>query len=152
MSAPSFTSRIPWSEGRKAQTLVVHCSAYDFRTYFADFIANGLKLSEYDVLAIPGGIQALTAAHLLPKFSTVVIKMIRFLVEKHDLTKIVLIGHHDCGWYKDFRFGPIHIDLEERQLKDLREVAAFLRSELKIAIEVYYADLKDEKIVFTPVS
>lgn len=152
MQSPTYVSSISWREGRRVDTLVVHCSAYDYRPFFAEFIEKGLKLSEADVLAIPGGIQVLTAAHLLPKFRKVVVKMIRFLVEKHDLKKVVLIGHHDCGWYKDFRFGPIHIDLKDRQLYDLREVAAAVREELKIEVEVYYADLKDEKIVFAPVS
>ena len=140
----TFISNIPWKEGRTTQTLVIHCSAYDFRPYFQEFITDGLKLTEYDVLAIPGGIQVLTLAYFLPKLESTVKKMISFLVEKHDLKRIILVGHHDCGWYKDFRFGPVHIDLAKRQLDDLKTVAKQLREVHGLAIEAYYGDVTDK--------
>ncbi|MCX6781543.1 MAG: hypothetical protein NTW66_00240 [Candidatus Magasanikbacteria bacterium] len=148
----TYESKIPWKAERKANTLVIHCSAFDLRPYFADFAANGLKLAEYDLVAVPGGVQMLTVAHYIAKVRVLMRKWLGFLVEHHNLTKVVIIGHDDCSWYKDFRFGPIHIDLKQRQIADLKEVAAILREEMKVGVDIYFAHIKDNKVSFTRVS
>lgn len=143
-----FISSSPWKDDRKTETLVIHCSAYDYRTHFVGFMANGLNTAEYDVLAVPGGIQIFTMAHFFPKFQSLVRRWVEFLVEKHGLKRIVVLGHDDCSWYKDFRYGPIHFDLKQRQFDDLKAAAATLRSSLGVVVEVYFAHPKDGKVVF----
>lgn len=133
-----FKSEKPWGK-KEPQALVIHCSAHDFGSHFREFIEKHLKLEEYDLLAVPGSIQILTLANYLPKFEALGRKWIKFLVKNHHLPKIIIIGHDDCSWYKDFRFGPIHFDLKKRQLEDLKNVAQMLRSELGVAVEVYFA-------------
>lgn len=147
-----YKAALPWQPDKKADTLVVHCSAYDFRPYFAEFIEKQLNLKNYDLLSVPGGIQVLTLADFMPKFEALMRRWIHFLVKNHRLQKIVIIGHEECSWYKDFRFGPVHIDLRDRQIKDLASVAEMLRSSLEISVDVYFAQPKDGKVIFSQIS
>ena len=150
---PVFTSQLPWKTGRKVETLVINCSAWDFRPYFAEFAEKYLKFTEYDHLAVPGGIQILSMASFFVKLASMMMKWVEFLVTHHGLKKIVILGHDDCSWYKDFRFGPIHVDLKKRQIDDLLAVAQMLRSKLNIAVEIYFAQPQaDGKVVFSAIS
>lgn len=153
MGKDVFTSNLPWKDGRQAEALVIQCSAYDIRPYHLQFVQsqNGLGLKEYDLLALPGGVQILTLAHLLSKVQTFFSRIVEFLVRHHNLKKIVILGHEDCAWYKDYRFGPIHIDLKSRQLEDLKAVALALRKSLGVVVEVYFANLTDGKVVYTQI-
>jgi hypothetical protein len=147
-----YQSNIHWKADRKADTLVVHCSDYRFQRFFLDFVTNGLKLTEYDLVAVPGGVQMLTVAHYIPKVRSLMRKWLGFLVEHHALKRVVIIGHDDCGWYKDFRFGPVHIDLKQRQIQDLKEVADTLHSELGVGVDIYFAHVDGSKVLFDKVS
>ena len=149
MGKPTFECPIPWDKGRTAQTLVIHCSAYDIRPYFTEFVDNHLKLKEYDLLALPGGVQILTFAHILPKVRGFFQRIVEFLIKHHDIKKIVILGHEDCAWYKDYRFGPIHLDLKSRQLTDLKEVATNLNQVMGVVVEIYFANIHDGKVTFT---
>lgn len=147
-----YSCELPWDGKKVARTLVVHCSAFDFVPYFREFLEKGLKLGAYDLIAVPGGSQILVSSHFLPKVASYLRRLASFLVEAHKLQRVVVLGHEDCGFYKDFRFGPIHVDLRERQLKDLREAAKTLRELLKLPVDVWYARINDGKVEFEVVS
>lgn len=122
--------------------LVVHCSSSRFQAGLHDFLNQGLNLrSNYDLLVIPGGPQSLTLVEYLPKFSWAGWKWFRFLVEAHDLKRLILIAHEDCGWYKEL---PLHLhtvsDPRQRQEEDLRRAKAKLSKEFPhLRVELYYA-------------
>ena len=48
---------------------MVYCSAARYQQHFEEFLTAGLKLENYSLLAIPGGVQILTLVDYLPKFS-----------------------------------------------------------------------------------
>lgn len=147
-----FVSKKPWLKGRHVDTLVIHCSAFDFRPFFAEFIEQHLKLGEYDILCVPGGIQVLNVFAFATKRFSFLRKMVEFLVKKHELKRIVILGHEDCAWYRDIRFGPIHVDLTERQFKDLKSTADSLRQELGVTIDLFFGHLtKDQQVAFSAV-
>jgi len=147
-----YSCDLPWQHHQTADTLVVYCSAFDFRRYFDEFLDKGLALKAYDLIAVPGGAQIMTSMHFFPKIANFMLRWVEFLVKAHDLHRIVILGHEDCSWYKDFRFGPIHLDLRERQLNDMTEVAAMLRKSLNVQVDLFYARPKAEKMEFVTVS
>jgi hypothetical protein len=125
----------------ESDVLVVHCSDHRFQAGIYEFLNLSLNLNEnYDLLAIPGGPQCLTLAEYLPKFSWASWKWFRFLVEAHELKRMILIAHEDCGWYKQL---PFHIfgssDPRQRQVEDLRRVKhALARDFPELQVELYY--------------
>lgn len=124
--APAFVSSIPFPE-KKSETLVICCGDHRYRAQIEDFLRNGLKLTAFDELVVPGGAEFLFAAAHLPKFEWAGRRWLRFLVEHHGLREIICIAHEDCGWYKNLMVGPLNLSfLKDRQLSDLRKVPAAL--------------------------
>ena len=153
MSSTQLTSLLQSSD---TEVLVIHCSDHRFQAGFHEFLNQSLGLAEnYDLLVLPGGPQCLTLVEYLPKFSWAGWKWFRFLVEAHDLKRLVLIQHQDCGWYKDL---PLHLhsssDPRLRQEQDLRRAHAALAKERPdLSVDLYYAgwDASD-RITIDPVS
>jgi len=135
-----------------ADVLVVHCSDHRFQAGLYEFLNLGLNLNEnYDLLVIPGGPQCLTLVEYLPKFSWASWKWFRFLVEKHELKRLILIAHQDCGWYKELPF-HLHQSSEprHRQEEDLQRVKHALAKDFaELRVELYYAgwDANDQVTV-----
>jgi carbonic anhydrase len=125
-----------------AEVLVVHCSDHRIQAGLRDFLDNGLKLgANYDLLIIPGGPQCLTLVEYLPKFAWAGSRWFRFLIEQHELKRLILIAHQDCGWYKSL---PLHLhsspEPRSRQEEDLRRAHRWLAKEFTgLQTELYYA-------------
>jgi hypothetical protein len=134
----------------QTDTLVVHCSDYRVQQGIRKFLDDGLRLNgNFDLLAIPGGPQALTLVEYLPKFSWAGWKWFRFLLERHELKRLVLIAHDDCKWYETL---PLHLhgsrNLRERQEEDLRRIHRTLESDFPgLMVEAYYVAWDDEQRV-----
>jgi hypothetical protein len=124
------------------EVLVVHCSDHRFQAGIREFLDRGLALGEnYDLLIVPGGPQCLTLVEYLPKFAWASTKWFRFLVENHELKRLILIAHQDCGWYKSL---PAHLHSSvvprHRQEEDLRRAhRALMKTFPELGIELYYA-------------
>jgi hypothetical protein len=123
-----------------ADDLVVFCSDHRFRAGIEEFLTQGLRLNKnYDLLVIPGGPQCLTLVEYLPKFSWAGWRWLRHLVEAHELKRLILVAHQDCGWYTEL---PLHDSAEprKRQEQDLRKAQASLSREFPdLNIQSYYA-------------
>ncbi len=94
-----FESTVPFYTGH-LQTLVIHCSQYNFQQPIDDFMINHLKHEpgSYDRLAVPGGPQFFLSPGYMPKFEWAGRKWTEFLVNNHHITELVLIGHDVCAW------------------------------------------------------
>ncbi len=136
--------------------LVVHCSDHRIQAGLHEFLNQSLNLDgNYDLLVIPGGPQCLTLVEYLPKFSWAGWRWFRFLVEAHELRRMILIAHQDCSWYKDLPF-HLHASAEPRlrQEEDLRRVRQSLMKDFpELKVELYYAgwDTTD-KILIEPIT
>ncbi len=138
-------------------TLVVHCSDHRIQAGLQEFLNTHLGLANnYDLLAIPGGPQCLTLVEYLPKFSWAGWKWFRFLIEGHDLKRVVLIAHQDCAWYGSL---PLHLhsspEPRGRQEEDLRRARVALRGEFpNLAVELYFAGWNSDggRMTIEPVS
>lgn len=140
-AAPSkslFESRIPYEKSR-IRAAAIYCSDGRVGEHFDDFLQNGLKLPRYDRVALPGGAACLAGhpqAHLEEHG---VIDELKFLVEVHELKKVVLIGHQGCAFYST------RLDLKDRRMElvqkaDLVRAAASVRRVTGLdRIEAYFA-------------
>ena len=136
-------------ESAEARALVVHCGDHRFQAAFQEFLNRNLGLAgNYDLIVIPGGPQSLTLVEYLPKFSWASWRWLRFFIENHEITRLILIQHRDCAWYKSL---PLHLHVSaeprQRQEEDLRKLAQALRREFpQLRTELYYAawDEKDQ--------
>jgi hypothetical protein len=138
------------------ETLVVHCSDHLFQAGIHEFLNQSLALQQnYDLLVVPGGPQCLALVEYLPKFAWAGRRWLNFLKDAHELKRMILIAHQDCGWYKEL---PLHLHTSPeprlRQEEDLRRVRhALLKEFPELSVELYYVgwDVSDQ-ITVEPVS
>lgn len=131
------------------ETFVVHCSSAVYQPHFQDFLRREKKLEHYALLALPGGVQGLTLEEYLPKFSWAGWRYIKFLMDLDSPSRIILIGHDDCRWYQRGPLAHLIESERNRQLADLRKVAAGWKDRFPAsAVEAYYATLTSGKATF----
>ena len=132
-----------------AEALVVHCSSARFQQPLRAFLVDGLRLRKYSLLAVPGGVQALTLLDYLPKFSWAGWRWAKFLVDLEKPPRVILIGHEECAWYRDLRFWARTRSTREAIVADLRQVAHEAAERFPGArIETYYASTSAGQVLF----
>ena len=154
---PAFRSGIPWMKERRAGALVIICSSSRFLSQTAEFLSKGLHMPAYDLVAIPGGIQWLALPDLLPKHNTVARWMTKYLIRRHRLARVVCVAHEGCGAYEDESvIGALaHLatgkSTSEHQIQQLLKVGRELTEMFQVSVELYYASVADDAIVFRKV-
>lgn len=94
----NYQSPLPY-EASRLRAAAVYCSDGRVGEHFDDFLHQGLKLPRYDRVALPGGPGCL-AGHTEARLEQEgVIGELQFLVEAHDVQKVVLIQHDACAFY-----------------------------------------------------
>ena len=139
-------------ERAKTDVLVLHCSDHRFQAGMREFLDEGLGLqANYDSLVVPGGPQCLVEMPALPKFAWASRKWSRALIQLHDLKRLVLIAHQDCGWYKWLAQGEAaQGEVRKKQEEDLRAAKrAACELEPGLSIDLLYAgwDSSDAVVV-----
>lgn len=81
------------------ETLVIHCSDWRFVDATQAFLREHLKVQSYDLIVVPGAIHFLVSC-LLPKYSWVARRWLKFLIGHHGTKRVIAFSHADCGWYK----------------------------------------------------
>ncbi|MBC7833544.1 MAG: hypothetical protein H7Y88_00405 [Phycisphaerales bacterium] len=147
---PPYESRLPYDESR-IHAAAIYCSDGRLGEHFDDFLQNGLNLPRYDRVALPGGPACLAGhpqAHLEEQG---VVDELKFLVEFHGLTRIVLVAHQGCAFYSE------RLELKERRMElvqkaDLVRAAAFVQRVTSVsAIEAHFARFEEGRIRFESV-
>ena len=88
----------------ECETLVVHCIDYRLQGYLNEWLDNRFPAQSYDRVSIAGGVYD----------SDYLIGQVGLAVRLHNISRVVLINHEDCGAYGDT--GTI-----ERHRADLQE-------------------------------
>ena len=149
MNTLTLTSKL---NRKEATALVIHCGDYRFQAAFHEFLNRSLHLETYDLMVIPGGPLTLTPLDPFPKYHWAGWNWLRFFVEQHKLTRLILIQHQDCGFYKAMSAhlnAPLE-SLRERQEQDLRRARDQVARELPhLAVDTYYAgwDFSDRVLI-----
>jgi hypothetical protein len=139
---PVYQSRSEWREAR-SPTLVIACADGRWRDHIEDFVATALKVDPaYDLLMVPGGAEPLTLADLIPKDFSFLRRRLEMLVRSHGTRRIILIAHENCGWYRERKIGPFSVDVQARQIADLRRARGVMTDWFEgTTVETYFARL-----------
>jgi hypothetical protein len=135
------------------EALVIHCSSARFQQPFHAFLVEGLGLQRYALIAIPGGVQALTLVDYLPKFAWAGWRWVKFLSDLEKPPRIIFIGHEDCAWYRHLRFWSARaVSSRERITADLKTVGGQTAGRFpSVRVETYFARFAGGRAVFETV-
>ena len=116
------------------------------------FLHQSLGLERCDRLSCPGGPVALAGRLLALWECRGVEEQLRLLVRSHALRRVVLVSHHDCGYYRE-RLGIAPDRMEAEQRADLQRAAALVRRmEAALQVAAFYARPADGRVTFEPVA
>ncbi len=147
MSMPSFRSLHRYDPERM-HVAAVYCSDGRVGEHFDDFLQNGLGLPRYDRVALPGGPASLAGYAEARVAQEGAVDELRFLIEAHGLTRVVLIQHDGCAFYKA-RLKVVERQIEHLQRADLVRAAYFIRHATGLErIDGYFARRADDAGVF----
>lgn len=150
MCQNNYISQIPYQHAR-IHAAAMYCSDGRVGEHFDDFMQTGLALPRYDRLALPGGPACLAGYTEARLEEEGVIDELRFLVSAHNLSRIVLIQHQDCAFYKA-RLKVREQSMEQLQKADLVRAAYTIRHWVKLdQIEGYFLRKTESGIIFEPV-
>ncbi len=116
------------SEKHITDAVIVHCIDFRIQKYLDPWIKKDYGCCNYDRVSLAGGVSDFDY----------VLKQISISEKLHDIKKIVLINHEDCGAYgSEGNYARHKSDLEEAKRK-LDSVFPALD------IEIYYLHLDGE--------
>lgn len=130
-----------------AHTLAVYCSDGRFAPATDEFVRHTQGEGLYDRFVVPGG-----AAWLCLDIHTVwehelARRHLSFLVEAHQIRRVILVAHQQCGFYERHYRSP-----EQKQMADLHVAPRILLERHSgILVEAYYLRVVEGKPVFIAV-
>lgn len=152
MQPALFTSTHPWNPERIG-ALAIYCSDGRWGEAFDEFCHEALGIPRYDRFAVPGGPAWLTLRDVsLLRSYDATCEHLEFLVQAHELERIVLITHYGCAFYH--RIMKMDPDgCLPAQESDLRMAATVLRVRFShLRVEGYLAMQSERGLSFHPVS
>jgi len=91
-----------------ADAIVVHCIDFRFQKYLNDWLAKRFGHNQYDRVSLAGSVYDFYS----------VLKQVEISDRLHDINKVILINHEDCGAYgAEENFARHKTDLEEAERK-----------------------------------
>lgn len=136
------TSRAPWDPARPP-ALVICCVDGRWFRHIEEFVRESLQAGHRtDWMCVPGGVEPLTLLSFVPKDFNFMRRRLEALVAAHGTSRVILIAHEDCAWYRQLKIGPLKLDLRGRQTGDLRRAARVIHEMIPgVGVETYFARL-----------
>ncbi|MFT3683768.1 MAG: hypothetical protein QM783_02380 [Phycisphaerales bacterium] len=147
---PGFIPKQPFVHERIG-AVAIYCSDGRYNEQFDEFLHQHLSLPRYDRLVIPGGPAALAGHFASFRDEEPLADHLKFLIDAHELDRVVMIAHHGCGYYRK-RLMVSDSRLRAQQATDLAAAAARVRA-ISLAVEVsaYIAGLTGDRVAIEPV-
>jgi hypothetical protein len=125
-----------------SEAVVVHCGDHRFQRGFYEFLTEGLRLASYALQSVPGGGHFVTLEHLMPKFYSVNLQSLSFLLKRTGSPRVILIGHDDCLFFKErVQFFFTEPEFNQKQVANLKKARNALQERLPgKRVELYFAD------------
>ena len=133
-----FTSAKRWNPERIG-ALALYCSDGRWGEAFDEFCHRHLQIPRYDRWAVPGGPAWLATQNDELGFGQTAREQLDFLVQAHQLERIVLNTHYGCAYY-GHRLGQQAEECLAVQIEDASIATATLRrSYPEMRLEAYLA-------------
>ncbi len=136
-------------ENQPSQGVAVYCSDGRFADHFDEFVTQSLGLTCCDRIVIPGGPAYLADHPGVEADGASLLEQIKFMVEAHNLNRVILIMHEDCGCYSHKLGYPAGPEQQQRQADDLAMAVHVVRDVCpNVSIECYIALIDGDQVQF----
>jgi hypothetical protein len=150
MAVETYTSNLPYDPTR-IHAAAMYCSDGRVGDHIDDFLQTAMKLPRYDRIALPGGPACLAGYGEARLEEQGVMDELRFLIDHHGLSRIVLIQHEGCAFY-GARLRVREASTAQLQKADLVRAAYAIRNATNLdRIDAFYLRRDDKAMIFEPV-
>jgi carbonic anhydrase len=145
-----FSATTPFSKAYP-KALAVYCSDGRF-TRAVEELLKSLGEDRLDTLTMPGGAGAIdlrTSHHGGDRAA--LIRSASFLMDSHDVKRVVLLTHSECGYYRrQYPMLPAD-EMGKRQVEDLHTAAKWFQShQPEVIVSTYFIHVQGQRIRFLP--
>ena len=149
MGGAHWQSTIPF-DTRRIGAAAICCSDGRYNEQFDEFLHSRLKLPRYDRLVVPGG-PGVMAGHVAAyREEEAILEQLKFLIQHHELERVVLISHRGCGFYLNKLMVPAH-RLRRQQEVDLSSAAQRIQGISRtVSVEPYIAEAAEGRVKIDP--
>ena len=148
---PPFVATVPYDASHPS-ALALYCSDGRF-TEAVEELFRSLGHGRLDTLTMPGGPGLFNVWIAGMGDSTAISGGSRFLIEAHQIRRVLLIAHEGCGFYRKHLSGREPEQIRAQQEDDLRVAARALETARGgIRLDLYYATVAAKHVAFTAVA
>jgi hypothetical protein len=134
----------------QSHVVVIHCSDPRYQPHFQNFLRDGLGLTHYGLIAVPGGVELFSPSESNNTLRRQGAAWFDFMSRLMTAERCILIGHADCRWYVENRIEPNEGCLKEHQSRDLDAVRAeIIRRFPIVEVELYFAEIEGQQALFS---
>lgn len=131
-------------------TLALYCSDGRFAEQFNQFLVKQLNIDYCDRLVVPGGPGVLAHQSDTQTQARATAEQLQFLIAAHNIQRVILIFHEDCGYYK----ACAHVNNDQMQAQQQSDMKIVLKQVNSMAdnlnIETYIARIDKNSIFVEP--
>jgi len=133
-------------EANQSHVVVIHCSDPRYQPHFQHFLYSGLGLTNYGLIAIPGGPEHLSPSERSDALRSQGAAWFDFMSKLMAAERCILIGHADCRWYVANRIEPDESRLKEHVRRDLISAREEIQRRFpKVRVELYFAEIEGQQ-------
>lgn len=136
----------PFANQHQAEAVLITCIDFRFHELTTEYVKTHLAKS-FDLLTMPGTAKNFVAKNQLASEAVRIIKDV--CIGLHQVKKIILLGHWDCGGYGGSKnFDSTHAEAEKYEY-DLRQAKLMLKKEFPaLDVIIGYSRIDGEEVKF----
>lgn len=138
-----YRSWAPWRD-EFTGNLAVFCSDERFVAPTFEFLQRRLDMERCDLVVIAGG------PAFIVQEEVALNERLELLLKMHEIKRVALVSHEDCGYYKHRYQKLAHDKLKEKQLDDLKNAVIMLQQR-GIQARAFFAFVENGEVVFEEV-
>ena len=151
MRPPPFVATVPYDASHPS-ALALYCSDGRF-TEAVEELFKSLGHMRLDTLTMPGGPGLFNVWIAGMGDSTAISGGARFLIESHQIRRVLLIAHEGCGFYRKHLGGQTQEQIRAQQEDDLRVAARGLETARGgLRLDLYYATIAEGHVGFAAIA
>lgn len=130
-----------------AEAILITCIDFRFHQVTTQYVKEKLDIKDFDLLTIPGVAKNFVEENQLSTGAIRIIKEVSLPL--HQIKKVILIGHWDCGGYGGSKNFDSEADEEERYQVDLQKAKQILNNEFpELEVIIGYSKIRGDQLDF----
>lgn len=110
------------------KNLVIHCMDFRLMEDIKNYLGKNGIMGDCDEVSVAGAAKDLAAPEW-PSSREFILKQIRISHDLHNMRRVILMHHTDCGAYGGHKAFADELEEEQKHIRDMQEAAGIIKSQ-----------------------